>query len=1054
MTAQDKGRSARRKATSRSGYAGSSERPTLGFFLTWMRDVYENGLALGAFAAAEELGANLVCFEGQELYDQHRMMSVIYDLATPERFDGLILSGTLGHSLNSDNLHAFCARYAPMPIVGLGMQNAGLIGLLADSYSGMYKAVTHLIEHHGYRRIAFIQGPAGQLEAEDRFRAYTDALAAHAIPLNPAWLARGTYAYGTGRTAMEQNLGWIGAVQAIVAANDEMALGAFHILQARGISVPEEIALVGFDDREAVQHLSVPFTTVRQPLDKIGRLAVETLLQAIAGKEQPAIITVPTELIVRRSCGCMSDAIERAVVVTAPAAALPLTDLPAPADVPVEVYTAFLAGLAAESGERFVAAVDQHLRQAHHAVQSLETVPITGFAPWQNLLSVLRAHVVPYLTDRQQLVRAENMLQQARLLISDATQRLEGYRRLLMLEREGVTQNMERALSTVMEFEDLPAVFVEHFAQMGIAWARLMLYAGEQPPFTRARQLLSYEKGGGAKLQVDAPTFSVRRLLPDNIVHTGNMVVVGLVLRDRHLGYAVLDFGVRTSDLYGRLREQLSSALFRIALVKQQTLARQELEAARQRSEIALRDLLVLQQRYVREAWEIYAPASQGYQITPTASAPTTTAWLPVMEAAVRADDLVVARAAEHGAMLGIPLTLYGEVIGVLGFSRPDAQEWEAHELALLKSVAGQLAQALETQRLLADIRRRALQLNTAAEVARVTTSILSLEELLPRAVNLIREGLELYYVGIFIVEETGRWAVLRAGTGEAGRIMLERGHRLEVGGASMIGTCIAGGRARIALDVGAEAVRFSNPYLPDTHSEMALPLFSRGRVIGAMTIQATQTAAFSDEDITTLQTMADQLGNALVNARLITEMEANVRALEAAQGQYTLESWRKYLESTGGALGYRYRFGLEPASAPSPEAQQALAQKQLVMAQYKDAEAADAEYRAVAVPLRLREQVIGALNIRFDTEHVPAETLALVEQVAEQAALALESARLYQDSQRRAVQERLVSEVTARIRETLSLDMVMQTAAREIAQALSLYDLTIQFDPEAEFEA
>jgi signal transduction histidine kinase/CheY-like chemotaxis protein len=166
-------------------------------------------------------------------------------------------------------------------------------------------------------------------------------------------------------------------------------------------------------------------------------------------------------------------------------------------------------------------------------------------------------------------------------------------------------------------------------------------------------------------------------------------------------------------------------------------------------------------------------------------------------------------------------------------------------------------------------VSRYAVQLTTAAEVSRAASSMLEPAKLLPEVVELIRDRFGFYYVGLFLMDEGGEYAVLRAGTGEAGRQMLGMGHKLEMGGTSMIGWCTAQGKALIALDVGKEAVRFDNPLLPETRSEMALPLVSRGRVIGAMTIQSTKPAAFSEEDITTLQTMADQVANAIENAHL-----------------------------------------------------------------------------------------------------------------------------------------------------------------------------------------
>jgi signal transduction histidine kinase len=205
---------------------------------------------------------------------------------------------------------------------------------------------------------------------------------------------------------------------------------------------------------------------------------------------------------------------------------------------------------------------------------------------------------------------------------------------------------------------------------------------------------------------------------------------------------------------------------------------------------------------------------------------------------------------------------------------------------------------AERTQRLEAarqDIARRAQQLTTAAEVARVTTTHRDEYMIITEAAQLIQRSLNLYYVGIFLVEATGRWAQLRAGTGAAGQQMLINRHQLEVGGHSMIGVCVATGQARIALDVGDEAVRFNNPLLPLTRSEMALPLKTAQHILGAMTIQSAAKAAFTEADIITLSTMADQLSHAIENARLVQAMEDHhaqlTQAKEAADAANSAKS-------------------------------------------------------------------------------------------------------------------------------------------------------------------
>jgi PAS domain S-box-containing protein len=194
-----------------------------------------------------------------------------------------------------------------------------------------------------------------------------------------------------------------------------------------------------------------------------------------------------------------------------------------------------------------------------------------------------------------------------------------------------------------------------------------------------------------------------------------------------------------------------------------------------------------------------------------------------------------------------------------------------------------QRANATLEQKTAALVRRSSL-LQLGSEVSRAASAILDPTLLSQEVVQFIKKRFGLYYVGLFLVDDLGSWANLVAGTGRAGQKLLSRKHKLEVGDTSMVGWCIRHRQARIALDVGTEAVRFNNPLLPDTRSELALPLISRGDILGALTIQSVQEAAFSDEDIATLQTMADQLANAIINARLYEQLQQELEERKRAE--------------------------------------------------------------------------------------------------------------------------------------------------------------------------
>ncbi len=401
------------------------------------------------------------------------------------------------------------------------------------------------------------------------------------------------------------------------------------------------------------------------------------------------------------------------------------------------------------------------------------------------------------------------------------------------------------------------------------------------------------------------------------------------------------------------------------------------------------------------------------------------------------------------------------------------------------------------------DLEQRAAQLATAADVGRAAASILELGSLSRRVVELIRARFNLYYAGLFLLDKEGRYAVLEAGTGEAGRVMREQGHRLELGGQSMVGTACAQRQARLALDVGEEPVRFDNPLLPQTRSEMALPLVVGDRVLGALDVQSVDPAAFSKEDVTVLQLVADQVAVAVDNALKFSEeaalLEATSPLFRVSRRLVSVVTTDEIIgaviasvaetEAEGCVVGWlnyapegevesitllgdwnrqekaRYARGMTFPREASPLPLQVATSFWTVDDAVQDARMpqdlrvfiTDHGGRGfVNVPLRLGGRTVGFLSI-YRTEAGPFSpvSIRMYETLVDQAAVAMERARLLDEAQRRVARERLVAEISGRMRETLDVRTVLKTAVEEIADALALaaLDLQLRVEDEAEGE-
>jgi GAF domain-containing protein len=436
-----------------------------------------------------------------------------------------------------------------------------------------------------------------------------------------------------------------------------------------------------------------------------------------------------------------------------------------------------------------------------------------------------------------------------------------------------------------------------------------------------------------------------------------------------------------------------------------------------------------------------------------------------------------------------VPITYGREVLGLLSLEHSSPNAYSSTDTPLLERVAQLTAIALENTRLFGQLRRRAMQLGTAAQVSQATTSILNLDQLLTEAVELIRDQFNLYYVGLFMVDETNDWVVLRAGTGEAGQAQLEQGHRLKIGGESMVGWCVANAQARTAFDVGEEATRFDHPALPETRSELALPLLSRGETIGAISVQSTSQETFSSEDITTLQTMADQLANAIQNARLFEQNQEALAETEtlylasaelntaqsyedivAALRRHTLvgqavhsvslnlfnspwtsthtpdwiEVLARWSELSPEAISSRYPMSAFPSAnqllrSDAPTLIEDIAGDprldENTRALYQERFGAKS---TIFAPLVVGGQWIGYINATYQEPTIfPDAEVRRLSALSGQAAVVAQGLRQLQEIQARARREVLIREITSKIRASTDLETILQTTVTEVSKAL-----------------
>ncbi len=363
---------------------------------------------------------------------------------------------------------------------------------------------------------------------------------------------------------------------------------------------------------------------------------------------------------------------------------------------------------------------------------------------------------------------------------------------------------------------------------------------------------------------------------------------------------------------------------------------------------------------------------------------------------------------------------------------------------SLISTLEKRVAQRTE------EVEIRSWRVETVAQIGSAIASIRDMDVLLTRITHLISDRLGYYHVGIFLLDERGEYAILRAANSEGGQRMLARQHRLRVGETGLVGYVTAHRQPRIALDVGEDAVYFDNPDLPGTHSEAALPLISGPALLGALDVQSTEPNAFAEEDIHILQLLADQLAIAIENAHLFAQAQQALEEAQRAYGELSQQAWLRLLEE--GVLSGGYHSGsqgeepLKSAEPLPPLARQAIQEKTFI-------QQTDGDVQRVAIPLQIRGATIGVVETYKPRQagRWSPEELETLQNIVAELGDALESARLYTETSLRAESERRLAEIAAQVRSSLDTEDILQAAVRHIQQAFALAEVEIRMEHPAE---
>lgn len=559
-------------------------RKTLGLFTDWLRDPYQNSMAQAVSKACAESDLNLLCVAGGHLDPKGShwsLRNVLYDFAGPHNLDATIVMGAnVGTVVGPIALKEYLAQYDFPNQLSVAYHLQGMPSVLVDNAQGMRQALEHLIDVHGRKKIGFIRGPVENTEAEERYSIYCEVLKERGLPFDPRRVMVGDFLRPSGAIAMQAILESRAYPDAIIAANDLMALGALDILKAEGVKVPEDVSVIGFDDVDEAR-LAIPqLTTVRQPFSILGREVVKMALALCRGETVEPVVTVPTRLVVRRSCGCGAnswDETERlasTVTISAEKAALLRTFVAAFSTVNA-TGTALREPLAVELFEYARLEIENGVDGtfARHLSSLVRTEALSSLTTYNRLLVIVLRTLQAWVgSDAVRRGRVEELAANVRAAVGDLGELAQGTERVRQQRLTLSLCDLSRALSSVSSFEALGPTLEAQLPSLGIRSGYLSLYTEPGAPKNGATLLWAKNSRDHSVAKHVGQVFESRKLVPFESPfreQRESLILLPLFFEQKHQGMLALGMGTDQGIVFEAVRDLVSQCIRVLRLLEQ-----------------------------------------------------------------------------------------------------------------------------------------------------------------------------------------------------------------------------------------------------------------------------------------------------------------------------------------------------------------------------------------------------------------------------------------------------------------------------------------------------